>query len=67
MKTIQMKINTNGEIKAETRGMKGKACLKYIAEIERIANAVTRDSDFTKEYLQEDEMESIENVEEVNA
>ncbi len=67
MKTIQMKICQNGEIEAETHGMKGKTCLKYIAEIERISNAITRDSDFTKEYLQTEETETIQNIEEVNA
>ncbi len=67
MKQIQMRIFSNGEIEAETKGMKGKTCLKYIAEIERLANAVTQDSDFTKEYLETEENEIVQTEEEVNA
>ena len=52
MKKIEIRIFPNGEIKAETHGMKGKTCLKYISEVERMANAVTQDSEFTKEYLE---------------
>lgn len=67
MKQIQLRIFPNGELEAETKGMKGKTCLKYIAEIERIANAVTRDSDFTKEYLEIEENENVSVEQEVNA
>ena len=55
MKQLKIKISPNGQIEAETIGMKGKACLKYIAELERMANAVTRDSDFTSEYYEVEE------------
>ena len=54
MKQIKIKISKDGEIEAETFGMKGKTCLKYIAELERIANAVTNDSEFTKEYYEQE-------------
>ena len=64
MKQITMKIFPNGEIEAETHGIKGKVCLKYIAEIERMANAVTQDSDFTKEYLETENNENIDNIQE---
>lgn len=64
MKQITMRIFPNGEIEAETHGMKGKTCLKYIAEIERMANAVTQDSDFTKEYLEADNNLEINNEQE---
>lgn len=58
MKQIQIKISPNGEIEAETLGIKGKKCLKYIAEVERLTNARVVDSDFTKEYLEsENELE----------
>lgn len=67
MKQIKMRILPNGEIEAETKGMKGKTCLKYIAEIERMANAVTQDSEFTKEYLETDELENMNLDQEVNA
>lgn len=67
MKQIQVIIFPNGELEAETKGMKGKTCLKYIAEIERMANAVTQDSEFTKEYLETEEYEVIQTEQEVNA
>lgn len=66
MKQIQIKIFPNGEIEAETKGMKGKTCLKYIAEVERMANAITQDSEFTKEYLETEEQEVIQTEQEVN-
>ena len=59
MKQLKIKIKSNGEIEAETIGIKGKACLKYIAEIEKMTNAVTIDSKFTKEYLEERNEEEI--------
>ncbi len=67
MKQIQVRIYPNGELEAETKGIKGKTCLKYIAEIERMANAVTHDSDFTKEYLETEEQENLNVEQEVNA
>ena len=65
MKQIKIKIKTNGEIEAETVGMKGKTCLKYIAELERMANAVSDDSDFTREYYEVEEQEVINQIQEV--
>jgi hypothetical protein len=71
MKQLKIRIFPNGELEAETKGMTGKTCLKYIAEIERMANAVTHDSKFTKEYLEvkekEKEIEVLESPQEVNA
>lgn len=66
MKQIKMKILPNGEIEAETKGIKGKTCLKYIAEIERMANAATHDSEFTKEYFETEEYENTNLEQEVN-
>lgn len=67
MKQIKIKISPNGQIEAETFGIKGKKCLKYLEEIERMANAVCNDSEFTNEYYEtESETESV-NEEEVRA
>lgn len=66
MKQLQIRIFPTGEIEAETKGIKGKACLKYIAEAERLTNAVTQDSDFTKEYFEAEENEIILNEQEVS-
>lgn len=65
MKQIQIRILPNGEIYAETFGIKGKKCMKYISEIEKLTDAVAVDSDFTKEYLETDEI--LQNEQEVNA
>lgn len=51
MKQIVIKILPNGEIKAETLGVKGGQCLKYIDIIEKLTNAKVTDSEFTAEYL----------------
>lgn len=67
MKQIQIKILPNGEIQAETIGIKGKKCMKYIPEIERLTNAAVIDSDFTKEYLETDNGLEISNIQEENA
>lgn len=66
MKQIQIRILPNGEIKAETVGIKGKKCIKYIPEIERLTEAVVIDSDFTKEYLETDNELEINDVQEEN-
>lgn len=65
MKQIKIKILKNGEIKAETKGMKGKTCLKYISEIEKITNAVINNSEFTKEYYETEIDDIIKNEQEV--
>ena len=56
MKQIRIKISSNGSIEAETLGMKGKDCLKYLERIEQMANAVTVDSRFTEEYYENQEL-----------
>ena len=66
MKQIKIKITPDGRIEAETFGMKGKTCLKYISEIERMANAVCDDSEFTKEYYETDNELVIDEKLEVN-
>lgn len=66
MKQIKIRIFPNGEINAETKGIKGKTCLKYISKIEQLTDAVTQDSDFTKEYLETEVDEITNNEVEVN-
>lgn len=67
MEQIQIIILPNGEIKAETKGVKGKKCLKYISEIERLTDAIVIDSDFTHEYLGTDNLLDLDNEQEVKA
>lgn len=52
MAKLKIRIYPNGEIKAETVGVKGKNCLKYIPVVEKLTNAQVTDSEFTKEYLE---------------
>lgn len=64
MKQIRVKISNNGAIQAETLGMKGKECLKYLERIEQMTNAVTIDSNFTEEYYETNEVLYSEEVQE---
>ena len=56
MKKIKLRIYTDGKIDAETQGIKGKACLNYIAILEQLTGATTVDSDFTAEYKETDNL-----------
>lgn len=67
MKQIQIKIYPNGEIQAETLGIKGRKCMQYIPMIEKLTNAVVTDSDFTPEYLETEVETDVSNSLEVDA
>ncbi len=67
MQQIKIKISSDGHIEAETFGIKGKKCLKYLEQIEKMANAVCDDSEFTDEYYEVDNQLEEENIEEVKA
>lgn len=67
MKQVQIKIYPNGEIQAETLGIKSKKCMQYIPVIEKLTNAVVTDSDFTPEYLETEVETEVSNSLEVNA
>ena len=49
-KQIKIRIFPDGRIESETIGLKGKSCLSYIKEIEKLTNAKTVHSEFTEEY-----------------
>ena len=65
MKQIVIRLFPNGEISAETKRIKGKACRKYIDDIERLTNAVVTDSEYTNEYLESEVSETENEVQEV--
>lgn len=67
MKQLKIRIYPNGEIEAETKGMKGKTCLSYISQIENMVDAKTHDSKFTNEYYEVEEKEILVNEQEVQA
>ncbi len=49
-RTIQIRIETTGEITAVTHGMKGDECLPYIKRLEELLEAETVDSEYTSEF-----------------
>ena len=51
-KQIQIRIFADGKVKTTTSNMKGKVCLKYISLLEELLEAKTLDSEFTKEYYE---------------
>ena len=56
-KKLKIEILPDGTINAETEGIKGKECLKYIKILETMLESKTIDSEFLKEYY-ETEIES---------
>ena len=56
MKQLQIRIYPNGQVEAETKGIKGKACLNYISIMEQLTGAKCVDSDFTAEYKETPEV-----------
>ena len=53
-KQIKIKITEDGNIFAETVGIKGKECLQYIELLEELLDAESIDSIFTQEYYEAD-------------
>ncbi|MBO6158025.1 MAG: DUF2997 domain-containing protein [Firmicutes bacterium] len=54
MKEITLRIMKDGTVQGETHGIKGKACLSYIAVLEKLTAAKCVDSDFTAEYKEKE-------------
>lgn len=51
-KRIKIEILPNGHIKAETIGIRGKDCLPYMAELEKLLSAEITDSNYTTDYYE---------------
>ncbi len=51
-KKLEIEILKNGEIKAETKGIKGKECIQYIKILEELLDAHAVDSDYTNEFYE---------------
>ena len=63
-KYIEIRLNPDGSIQAETHGIKGRKCLDYMEIISEMLKAQVVDSDFTEEYYQNEEIEQLQiNVE----
>ena len=54
MGKIIVKIKPNGEIAAETKGIKGKKCKDYLEIMSKFLDAKIVDSSYTKEYYEEE-------------
>jgi hypothetical protein len=50
MPTITVRIARDGTVHAETHGLKGEACLPYVAALERLVDAETVRSEYTAEF-----------------
>ena len=59
---LKIKLLPNGEIQMETKGIKGKKCLKYAELLEKLADAKIHKQEFTSEYY-EQETETLDNQE----
>ena len=57
---IVVRVTTDGEISAETKGIKGPKCLDSIQLLENLLEAVATNSAFTVEYTQASEANTIE-------
>lgn len=56
-KQIKLRIFPDGQVQAETQGIKGKKCTDYIKILEELLEAETVDSEFTEEYYQTEEVQ----------
>jgi len=52
MRAIVVRIRSDGSVEAETKGLKGAECLPWIGELERLTDAVTVDSRYTREFYE---------------
>jgi hypothetical protein len=59
MKQIKIHIRPDGQVQAETLGIKGKACTDYIKVLEELLDAEAVESSYTPEYF-ESEQQNVE-------
>lgn len=65
-KQIKIRIYPDGKIESQTVNIKGKSCLKYIQPLESLLDANVIDSEFTSEYHEIMETNSIAEKIELN-
>lgn len=56
-KTIEIRLHPDGSITGETHGIKGKACLAYMALLEELMKTTIDDSEFTEEFYAQETVE----------
>ena len=52
MEQLKIRIFPDGQIQAETNGIRGKSCTDYIGALEKLLNAQVVESSYTEEYYQ---------------
>ena len=52
MKQLKIRIFPDGQVRAETNGIKGKVCTDYIGTLEKLLNAQVVESSYMEEYYQ---------------
>ena len=57
MKKIRVQIFSDGTIKADVMGIKGKSCTDYIEVLEQLLDAEIVDSEYTAEYYETEQLE----------
>jgi hypothetical protein len=55
MKQIKIHIRPDGQVQAETYGIKGKACIDYIKVLEELLDAEAVESSYKPEYFESEE------------
>lgn len=65
-KQIKIRIYPDGKIESQTVNIKGKSCLKYIQSLESLLDAKVIDSEFTSEYYEIMDNNTIEEKVELN-
>ena len=59
MKQIVIKLSVNGTVEAETVGMQGDECQKYLSQIALLTESVPIESLYKKEFYEDSELRSI--------
>jgi hypothetical protein len=53
-KRLQINVDSEGKIKAETLGIHGSKCLDYVSVLEDLLDAQSVESKFTADYIKEE-------------
>lgn len=63
---IVVRVTSDGQIHAETKGMKGPKCLDSIQLLEDLLDAQTATSSFTHEYTESSDVSKVEDIDELH-
>lgn len=60
-KRIRVRILQDGQVEAQTQGIKGRSCTDYIAILEDLLRAEAIDSEYTAEYYETEQVSTYQN------